>query len=112
MKKIVILILLTTLFSDCNTSRKANTLRGNKEKNRAIDLIPKVTGIGGIFFFSENPKETREWYAKNLGFEINACGSSSFESINTQKHKVIALCFFYVFQTKFLKSTSKFYINL
>ncbi|WP_430406534.1 VOC family protein [Fluviicola sp.] len=41
---------------------------------------PKVTGIGGIFFFSENLPETKEWYAKNLGLEINDWGSSSFES--------------------------------
>jgi predicted enzyme related to lactoylglutathione lyase len=44
------------------------------------DTSPKVTGIGGIFFFSDNPQETKEWYAKNLGFEMNAWGSSSFES--------------------------------
>jgi predicted enzyme related to lactoylglutathione lyase len=41
---------------------------------------PKVTGIGGIFFFSENMEEMKEWYAKNLGLEINDWGSSSFES--------------------------------
>jgi len=41
---------------------------------------PKVTGIGGIFFFSDNLAETKEWYAKNLGLEINDWGSSSFES--------------------------------
>ncbi|WP_149207374.1 VOC family protein [Flavobacterium johnsoniae] len=44
------------------------------------DAAPKVTGIGGIFFFLENPKETKEWYAKNLGLEINEWGSASFES--------------------------------
>ncbi len=41
---------------------------------------PKVIGIGGIFFYSDNPKETKDWYAKNLGFDINAWGSSSFDS--------------------------------
>jgi predicted enzyme related to lactoylglutathione lyase len=46
------------------------------------DAAPKVTGIGGIFFFLENPKETKEWYAKNLGLEINEWGSASFESRN------------------------------
>jgi len=29
------------------------------------DTTPKVTGIGGIFFRSKNPQETREWYGKN-----------------------------------------------
>ncbi|QDW21854.1 VOC family protein [Flavobacterium sp. KBS0721] len=48
------------------------------------DKTPKVTGIGGIFFFAENPKETREWYAKNLGFDVNDWGST-FESRNVDK---------------------------
>ena len=39
------------------------------------DTIAKVIGIGGIFFYSDNPKETKEWYTKNLGFEINEWGS-------------------------------------
>lgn len=45
-----------------------------------VDTTPKVTGIGGIFFFSDNPQETRDWYTKNLGIEINEWGSSNFES--------------------------------
>jgi predicted enzyme related to lactoylglutathione lyase len=35
-----------------------------------------------IFFYSDNPDETKEWYTKNLGIEINDWGSSSFESRN------------------------------
>jgi len=48
------------------------------------DTTPKVTGIGGIFFFSDNPKETKEWYAKNLGLKINEWGST-FESRNADR---------------------------
>ena len=51
-----------------------------KDNNTKKDTTAKVTGIGGIFFYSENLKETNEWYSKNLGFEINDWGSSSFES--------------------------------
>jgi predicted enzyme related to lactoylglutathione lyase len=50
-----------------------------------VDTTPKVTGIGGVFFYSDNLKDTREWYAKNLGIEINDWGSSSFESRNLNK---------------------------
>jgi len=50
-----------------------------------LDTTPKVTGIGGIFFFSENQQETKEWYAKNLGLEINDWGSWSFEFRNVNK---------------------------
>jgi len=44
------------------------------------DSTPKVTGIGGVFFYSDNPQETKAWYTKNLGIEINDWGSASFES--------------------------------
>jgi predicted enzyme related to lactoylglutathione lyase len=55
----------------------------------AVDTTPKVTGIGGIFFFSESPKDTKEWYAKNLGLEINEWGGVSFESRNVKKPEEI-----------------------
>ncbi|MFP3590829.1 VOC family protein [Chryseobacterium sp. SIMBA_038] len=51
------------------------------EQPNSTDTNPKVTGIGGIFFFTDNPKETREWYAKNLGLDTNDWGST-FESRN------------------------------
>ena len=57
----------------------------NKTDNSASssDIKPKVIGIGGIFFFTDNPKDTREWYSKNLGFEVNDWGST-FESRNIE----------------------------
>jgi len=51
-------------------------------------LPPKVTGIGGIFFFSENPEQTRAWYAKHLGLEVNEWGSS-FEFRNANRPEEI-----------------------
>jgi len=53
------------------------------------NTTPRVTGIGGIFFFSDNPEETKEWYSKNLGIEMNDWGSSSFESRNVNKPEEI-----------------------
>lgn len=38
--------------------------------------MKKVTGIGGIFFKSENPDKTKKWYHDNLGLVIDAYGSS------------------------------------
>jgi len=49
---------------------------------------PKVTGIGGIFFFTDNPKETREWYKQNLGLDANDYGCT-FESRNLNKPEEI-----------------------
>lgn len=48
------------------------------------DTIPKVTGVGGIFFFSENPEKTKEWYSENFGLEVDQWGSS-FEFRNAHR---------------------------
>ena len=53
------------------------------------DTTPKVTGVGGIFFYSDNLEETKEWYTKNLGIEINDWGSSSFDSRDINKPEQI-----------------------
>lgn len=37
--------------------------------------MKKVTGIGGIFFKSEDPEKIKEWYHENLGLVIDAYGS-------------------------------------
>lgn len=59
------------------------TTIANKE---TIDksITPKVTGIGGIFFSSKNPKEITEWYGKNLGLAIDDYGSA-FEFRNANR---------------------------
>ena len=56
-----------------------------EQKNETANTTPKVTGIGGIFFYSDNLEETNAWYTKNLGIEINDWGSSSFESRNINR---------------------------
>jgi len=52
------------------------------------DTTPKVTGIGGLFFRSKNPKEAREWYGKNLGLAVNDYGSP-FEFRNANRPEEI-----------------------
>ncbi len=36
----------------------------------------KITGIGGVFFKSDNAQETREWYNQMLGFEAQEWGKT------------------------------------
>jgi len=38
--------------------------------------MKKVTGLGGVFFKSNNPKSMNEWYAKNLGLETSDYGTT------------------------------------
>lgn len=60
-----------------------------QQNNTENPLTPKVTGIGGIFFFSDSPKDTKDWYAKNLGFDVNEWGSVSFDSRNVNRPEEI-----------------------
>lgn len=79
-----------------------------------IDTTPKVTGIGGIFFFSDSPQEAKEWYAKNLGLEINEWGSSSFESRDSNKPdqiNTLQWCAFKKGSDYFAPSKKEFMIN-
>jgi predicted enzyme related to lactoylglutathione lyase len=90
MIRLIITISIVTVLASCNsTNKKTNKMEEQKNQTdnstSPVDTTPKVTGIGGIFFFSDNPKETKEWYAKNLGLEINEWGSSSFESRNINR---------------------------
>lgn len=79
MKNLVNVLLLALLATNCNETMKT-------EQHK--DKTPKVTGVGGIFFFSENPKETKEWYHKNLGIETNEHGST-FEFRNANRPEEI-----------------------
>lgn len=36
----------------------------------------RVTGIGGVFFRSEDPAATRQWYAEHLGLGVDDYGSN------------------------------------
>lgn len=38
--------------------------------------MKKVTGIGGVFFKSNDPKAMNEWYAKNLGLLTGEYGTT------------------------------------
>lgn len=66
-------------------------MNDNQEHDKSIendDTIPRVTGIGGIFFFSEDPQKTKDWYSENLGLETNEWGSS-FEFRNAHRPEEI-----------------------
>lgn len=40
--------------------------------------MARVTGIGGIFFKSENPEALRAWYRDHLGMDIQEWGGLAF----------------------------------
>ena len=70
--KLLFLVLITILYSE------------NKQKTQGDDMTkkePKVMGIGGIFFKSENPEQIKKWYQDNLGIPIDQYGTM-FKSRN------------------------------
>lgn len=40
--------------------------------------MKRVTGFGGVFFKSKNPKELKHWYDKHLGIEFGEYGKEFF----------------------------------
>jgi predicted enzyme related to lactoylglutathione lyase len=93
MKRLILKLSIVIIITGCNpTNNSENKMdKQNKEpadRISANDTTPRVTGIGGIFFFSDNPDETKEWYRKNLGLETNEYGSS-FEFRNANRPEEI-----------------------
>ena len=79
--KLIVIISIILVLTSCNSidnkeekMKKEN--KSNSEKTVNNDTIPKVTGIGGIFFFSDDTEKTKKWYSENLGLETNQWGSS------------------------------------
>lgn len=116
MNRTLTFLIFLIILASCtikNTTDMKKT-KGNAEKTTSInDTTPKVTGIGGIFFFSDNPNDTKEWYAKNLGLEVNEWGSS-FEFRNANRPEEINYLQWSPFKKGseyFLPSKKEFMIN-
>ena len=45
----------------------------------------RVTGIGGVFFKSQDPEKMKEWYNKHLGFNAGQYGGT-FEWKQADQH--------------------------
>ncbi len=62
-------------------------MAGDEKNSAKPDTAPKATGIGGIFFFSDDLQATKDWYAKNLGIEMNDWGTASFGALQWKPFK-------------------------
>lgn len=62
------LALLTATLAAC--AGKSGLLAGEARDG------PAVTGIGGVFFKSDDPAQTRAWYARHLGIAPEGQGKS------------------------------------
>ncbi len=81
---VMIILISCSTATDKNSNMSAEQDKKNSGESMADNLTPRVTGIGGIFFFSDDPEATKQWYAKNLGLEVNEYGST-FEFRNANR---------------------------
>ncbi|MDC1221517.1 VOC family protein [Salibacteraceae bacterium] len=49
----------------------------------------RVTGIGGIFFKSKDPKKVKDWYSKHLGIESDQYGSKFLWKSTDEKKETL-----------------------
>lgn len=112
------IIIIIVLGTGCHSSsQKSHDMEGKDSSvhSHAHDYSeePGVTGIGGIFFYSDNPESTKDWYARNLGLKTNPWGST-FEFRNAQEpHEVNYLQWspFEKGNTYFEPSSNEFMVN-
>jgi predicted enzyme related to lactoylglutathione lyase len=70
MKRIIIVLTAAISF----ISGIAFTQALNNHKNS--HTMPKVTGIGGVFFKCKDPEKVRQWYSKHLGLQTDKYGTN------------------------------------
>lgn len=85
----------------------------NLLNNQELANKSRVTGIGGIFFKSDKPKELKEWYKINLGLQIDEYGTNFewYQGIDSTKRASTQWSIFNS-KSKYMEpSTKDFMIN-
>jgi predicted enzyme related to lactoylglutathione lyase len=74
----------------------------------------RVTGIGGIFFKSRDPKALREWYQRHLGIPLEGWGGAIFRWKSDANPSGVGATVWSVFESdsdKFGPGNSPFMVN-
>ncbi len=108
MKKATLITLITATSFCFGFAFK--TMISNENKNTKMK---KVTGIGGIFFKSKDPKAINEWYKTHLGFDTSPYGTSfEWRQIDDSTKKGLTQWNPFAEKTKYFEpSTKDFMIN-
>ncbi len=75
--------------------------------------MKRVTGIGGVFFKTTDPKKTKEWYAKHLGFGLEEYGTNfEWRKLDAPEEKGSTVWSPFKQDTKYMEPSQKeFMIN-
>lgn len=90
------------------------TYSQNKKGNISMEdkKAGRVTGIGGIFFKSQNPNEIKEWYSKHLGLQTDRYGTLfEFREADSEKKAYLQWSPFNATTNYFEPSKKEFMIN-
>lgn len=112
MRKFYFLLFVALLSNSCQTGN-SKSMDQPLVSPAPNDNTPRVTGIGGIFFKSKNPTETRKWYGDNLGLVVDDYGSP-FEFRNANRPDEVNYLNWNAFEDTtayFDPSTKEFMIN-
>jgi len=75
-ENLIATMLLMILVAGCTDSELKQNNENQKTEQNMDNEKPRVTGVGGIFFKSENPDELKMWYEKNLGLNTDQWGTN------------------------------------
>ena len=85
MKTKLLLPFLAVMLLACQAKTESeNPIVEKASQPDSTELLPKVTGIGGIFFKSNDPEKTKAWYRDNLGLAVGPNGAP-FEFRNAHR---------------------------
>jgi catechol 2,3-dioxygenase-like lactoylglutathione lyase family enzyme len=74
--------------------------------------MKRVTGIGGIFFKSDDPKALGAWYRDHLGLDVTDWGGAIFNWGGPGSEKGMTIWSLFKSDTKYLEpSTASFMVN-
>lgn len=76
--------------------------------------MKRVTGIGGIFFKSKDPKALGEWYRTHLGIDVSEWGGAAFSWNSEENPDGTGTTIWSPFKedsTYFAPSTASFMVN-
>ena len=76
--------------------------------------MPRVTGLGGIFFKAKNPDSLRDWYSKHLELPLEDWGGMTFrwrDADQPEREGATAWSVFPASSKYFDPSSSPFMIN-
>ncbi len=77
-------------------------------------MMKRVTGIGGVFFKSKDPKALGDWYRKHLGLNVEEWGGVAFRWASPENPAGIGTTIWNPFNndtTYFAPSAASFMIN-